>query len=85
MKVTYDRDADAAYIYVGSEHEPVHRTYPCDPVTVGGMINLDFDREGRLLGIEILDASRKLTPAVLKNAEMVAPPAALDEVRGATR
>ena len=66
MKITYDRDADAAYIYlVPITDGGVAQTYPCDPAEVNGMINLDFDREGRLLGIEVLDASRKLPQAVL--------------------
>jgi len=34
--------------------------YPCDPVEVGGMINLDFDENGRLVGVEVLAASSKL-------------------------
>ena len=44
----------------------VKHTYPCDPQEVKGMINLDFDEEGRLLGIEVLDASKKLPPDLLK-------------------
>ena len=59
MKLTYDPRADAAYLLMG---EPLVRgqvasTYLCDPSEIDGMINLDFDKEGRLLGIEILDAS----------------------------
>jgi len=34
--------------------------YACDPVEVGGMINLDFNAEGRLIGIEVLGASARL-------------------------
>ncbi len=40
-------------------------TYPCDPVQVGGMINLDFDSEGRLIGVEILGATSKLRPSFI--------------------
>lgn len=44
----------AAYIYlvdqIGSGE--VAKTYCCNPSEVGGMINLDFDEGGRLLGIE---------------------------------
>jgi uncharacterized protein YuzE len=35
-------------------------TYPCDPMVVNGEINLDFDRDGRLVGVEVLGASRLL-------------------------
>lgn len=41
--------------------------YPCDPIAVDGMINLDFDR-GRLIGIEILDAARPKLPSYLLDA-----------------
>jgi uncharacterized protein YuzE len=66
MKITYDRETDAAYIYlVPIANGGVAQTYPCDPAEVNGMINLDFDSDGRLLGIEVLDASRKLPKSVL--------------------
>ena len=32
------------------------------------MINLDFDEEGRILGVEVLDASARLPKAILKQA-----------------
>jgi len=32
------------------------------------MINLDFDADGRLLGIEVLDASKKLAQELLNGA-----------------
>ena len=70
MRITYDQEADAAYIYlVPISPGGVARTYTCDPNEVKGMINLDFDRDGRLLGIEVLDASRSLPGAVLDGAE----------------
>lgn len=70
MKVTYDKTGDAAYIYLADEIAPggVAKTYPCDPLEVNGMINLDFDGEGRIVGIEVIDASKKLPPEILKNA-----------------
>lgn len=67
MKVTYDDTVDAAYIQLADEigARGVANTYPCDPVEVGGMINLDFDADGRLVGIEVMDASKRLPPEVL--------------------
>jgi len=70
MKVTYDRRVDAAYIQLAVEIEDdgVEKTYLCDPVEVDGQIHLDFDSEGRLVGIEVLDASKKLPAALLETA-----------------
>ena len=69
MKVTYDSSVDAAYIQLAREIAAggVAKTHPCDPLEVGGEINLDFDAEGRLIGIEILDASKKLPAELLRN------------------
>jgi uncharacterized protein YuzE len=70
MKVTYDSAADAAYIYLVDRIDAgeVAKTYPCDPREVNGEINLDFDSQGRLLGIEVLDASRYLPQSLLRAA-----------------
>lgn len=70
MKVSYDPQVDAAYIYIADEINQggVARTYPCDPREVGGEINLDFDSNGRLIGIEVLDASRMLPEALLQQS-----------------
>ena len=69
MKVTYDPTVDAAYIYL----VPIARggaksTYCCPPNEVGCMLNLDFDAEGRLIGIEVIGASARLPPQLLQDA-----------------
>jgi uncharacterized protein YuzE len=71
MRVTYDPEADAVYIYLCDHISAgdVAFTYPCDPREVDGMINLDFDGNGVLLGVEIMDASAKLSPQLLTKAE----------------
>lgn len=71
MRVTYDKQANAAYIYIASEILPgsIQETYTCNPVEVGGEINLDFDNQGKLVGIEILNADKKLPMEVLEIAE----------------
>lgn len=71
VRVTYDSEANAAYIYFTDPqaHPKVARTYPCDPVEVGGMINVDFDENGRIVGIEVLAASSKLPRYLLDAAE----------------
>lgn len=73
MRITYDRSVNAAYIYFGFpvDRGQIERTYTCDPTEVGGQINLDFDVSGRLLGIEVLDASQKLPEGLLEAAEVV--------------
>lgn len=67
MKISYDDKVDAVYISFASDNElgAVAKTYPCDPIEVGGEINLDFDVDRRLIGIEILDASKKLPLTLL--------------------
>lgn len=71
VKVTYDQKADAAYVYFVDPRArtKVARMYPCDPVAVGGMINLDFDENGCLIGIEVLAASSKLPQYLVDSAE----------------
>lgn len=71
VKVTYDQEANAAYIYFTAPHvrASVARMYACDPVEAGGMINLDFDSYGCLVGIEVLAASSKLPQYLLDSAE----------------
>ncbi|MGI5183804.1 DUF2283 domain-containing protein [Dactylosporangium sp. CA-152071] len=76
LKVTYDETVNAAYIYLkpGAEGARVARMYACDPIGVDGMINLDFDGSGRLVGIEVLAARTKLAPELLAMAEDVTEP-----------
>ncbi len=72
MKVEYDRSADALYIYiVDVAEEDVERTYPCDPVAVRGEINLDFGKDGRLLGIEVQGASKMVPDQLLEIAQAI--------------
>lgn len=62
---------NAAYLYLTEPHVRVNsaRMYPCDPVGVDGMINLDFDEQGRLIGIEMLAARSNLPQYLLQPAE----------------
>jgi uncharacterized protein YuzE len=64
LKIRQDPAADAAYIQLATTIGPggVEHTYNCDITEVGDMINLDFDHAGRLVGIEVLDASLRLPP-----------------------
>jgi uncharacterized protein YuzE len=72
MRLQYSSDADAAYLQLADEIGPggVASTYLCDTTQIGGMINLDFDSGGRLVGIEIMDASKFLPPEALAEARV---------------
>lgn len=63
LRLAYDADANAAYIYVKDALAPgeVIRSEVCDVDIKETAIVLQFDAEDRLVGIEILGA-RKLLP-----------------------
>ncbi|MGW6966400.1 DUF2283 domain-containing protein [Streptomyces zaomyceticus] len=71
VRVTYDKVADAAYVYLTEPQALLKsaRMYACDPVDSDAMINLDFDEQGRLIGIEVLAASSTLPEYLLMSAE----------------
>ena len=54
MKTTYDPDADALYIRFADL--PV-----ADSEEVSDGVVLDFDAEGKIVGFELLDASKHLS------------------------
>lgn len=63
MDIRYDADVDAAYIAIGREVRDGEATNQLpdirNPQGVGEII-LDFDAEGHLIGIELLQASKLL-------------------------
>jgi uncharacterized protein YuzE len=67
MKITYDKSSDAAYIQFDIEdaekleHDHVEGEWP---------INIDISKDGKVMGIEILDASHVLSPKVLETGEI---------------
>ena len=71
MRVIFDERIDAAYIQPADEigDGAVTKTYICDPSGIGGMINLDFNSAGVLIGIEVLGAKSKLPPEVIAASE----------------
>ena len=60
-RVDYDAEADAAYIRVNDG--PVERTVDLEASELGMPVLVDIDESGKILGFEILDASRRLGPA----------------------
>lgn len=68
MKFEYDRDADAAYIYL---EYPIQDGQVKNTIELNDNIILDFDEKGKLLGVEILDASKVLNKKTLLEAKAV--------------
>lgn len=60
MKIEYDREADALYI----QFCPVH---PEDNIDVEEGVTVDLDKDGHIVGIEILDASDRFGIEALVN------------------
>jgi uncharacterized protein YuzE len=72
MRVTFDRAGNAAYIYLKDiERGESARQHRVDEPHTRGMIALDFDKKGRRIGIEVLDATRALPQQVLDSAERI--------------
>ena len=59
--ITYDPEANAAYIRFSPE--PVEES---EEVSAG--IVLDYDADGRIVGMEVLDARTHLSPELLDKA-----------------
>jgi uncharacterized protein YuzE len=71
LRVTYSRAGDAAYLYLRRiEPGGAVRQEIVGGVAEGNVI-LDFDADGRLVGIEVLDASRFLPAGVVAAAESI--------------
>ena len=57
MRLEYDKEADAAYIYLKDQ---IKRGEVKNTISISETINLDFDKSRKLLGIEILHASKSI-------------------------
>ena len=57
MKIEYDKEVDAAYIYIAPE---IKEGMAKKTVALNEDIILDFDGSGKLIGIEVLNASKHL-------------------------
>ena len=70
MRITYDRQADAAYLHLASGPHPGRQatTRAQPPPGLDAFIALDW-HDGHLTGIEILDASTILPASLLDQAE----------------
>ena len=63
---TYDSDADAAYVYLEHPIQPGAAEMVTTFDTDQGMFNLDFNADGKILGLEILGARTHLPAALLQ-------------------
>lgn len=66
IRLSVDTEVDAAYLSLQSRD--VGQPSVATTVPVDADINLDFDGEGRLIGIEVLSASKRLRQEVLGDA-----------------
>jgi uncharacterized protein YuzE len=73
MKIEYDSVRDLLYIWLGIPGEKAAKTE-----TIVPGVHADFDREGRLVGIEVLDASEVLRQKV--QFEVALTPSPIDTV-----
>ena len=63
MKIDYDKEVDALYIHFQEG------TYDISKEVAEGIM-LDFDAEGKLIGIEILDVSEKMPNKKFSDGEI---------------
>ena len=63
MRVHYDNQADAIYIKLGNQK-------PDGVVEISDGVNLDTTAENKLVGIEILDASKRLNIKTILSYEL---------------
>jgi len=68
MKIEYDKEADAAYIYL---EEDIKEGEAEKTIELNKNIILDFNKEGKLLGIEVLDASKILNDKIIAQSESI--------------
>ncbi len=70
MMVEWDEEADAAYIEISSELAAEFQISIEDARLLGQVI-LDFDKSGKLAGIEIIGAEALLTATLLEGATIL--------------
>lgn len=74
MRVEYERATDQAYIYLREiAAGDAVRQVPVFEDDIHAV--LDLDAEGRLIGLDVMGASRSLPPELLDQATGPAPPA----------
>jgi uncharacterized protein YuzE len=71
MRLSYDAEVDVATVYLLDEIGPggAPNSAICDLEADGGSVILLLSGEGKLVGIEVLGATKLLPPALLGPAE----------------
>lgn len=71
MRIDYDDENDVAYVRLVDRVNAGESAtqIPVEADEIPGYVILDLDKEGALLGIEIVGASRILRPATLSAAQ----------------
>jgi len=64
MKITLDKEADAAYIYF----KEISEGEVTNTISLNDSLNIDLNEEGKTIGIEILNASKNLPINFLRSA-----------------
>ena len=63
MRVRYDKEVDAIYIKLGNQK-------PDGVIEISEGVNLDTTAENKIVGIEILDASKKMNIKTILSYEL---------------
>lgn len=74
MKISYDPEVDAVYIQLVDEILPGQASEQIQSiVTPGGKgeVTLDFDANGKMLGVEVLNAKEVLPESVIHSATKI--------------
>ncbi len=66
MRIEYDKDVDAAYIYLD---DGVNGSGAKKTIELNENIILDFDGDNKLIGVEVLDASKVLNKKILSGVK----------------
>jgi len=67
MKITFNKEADATYIYFKDIAEgEIAKT-----ISLNEEVNIDLDIDGKTIGIEILEASKNLPSNAINSAVLI--------------
>jgi uncharacterized protein YuzE len=73
MKIVLDTEVDAAYIYSGNFGDSNERGRVVETISLicDGLVNIDLDAQGVIVGVEVIPASKLLTTDRLKTAVLI--------------
>jgi uncharacterized protein YuzE len=67
MRIEYDKEANAAYIYL----KEIGEGEVASTISLSDSVNVDLDKDGKTIGIEILDASKHAPKEFLEQAKII--------------